>query len=136
MGWFPLASSVRSAAAALATASSSSRPVTSTMRRSKSCACSQSARGMPCRVQPEVTCEVPTGFRFLPAMRSPHEPDRGVLSHLLASLVAFLDEHRYCGKLAGGAEFGGHVSRPEIHSRCPEVVLSGSNSLKYLVPPG
>jgi len=37
-------------------------------------------------------------------MSPPHEPDLGELSHLLASLVAFLDEHRYCGELDGGAE--------------------------------
>jgi hypothetical protein len=35
---------------------------------------------------------------------SPHEPDPHELSHLLASLVAFLDEHRHCGELDGGAE--------------------------------
>ena len=38
------------------------------------------------------------------AMSSPHEPDPGELSHLLASLVAFLDEHRYCGELDGVTE--------------------------------
>jgi len=53
-GPVPLASSVRSAAAALAAESSSSRPVTSTMRRSKRCSCSQFPRLMSCRVQPEV----------------------------------------------------------------------------------
>ena len=37
-------------------------------------------------------------------MRSADEPYQGVLSHLLASLAAFLDEHRYCGELDGGAE--------------------------------
>ena len=26
------------------------------------------------------------------------------MSHLLASLVAFLDEHRYCGELDGAAD--------------------------------
>jgi len=30
--------------------------------------------------------------------------DHHELSWLLASLVAFLDEHRYCGELDGGAE--------------------------------
>jgi hypothetical protein len=34
----------------------------------------------------------------------PHEPDPAELSHLLASLVAFLDEHRYCGELDSGAD--------------------------------
>jgi hypothetical protein len=34
----------------------------------------------------------------------PHEPDPGELSRLLASLVAFLDEHRYCGEMDGGAD--------------------------------
>jgi hypothetical protein len=38
------------------------------------------------------------------AVPSTHEPDPHELSHLLASLVAFLDEHRYCGELDGGAE--------------------------------
>jgi hypothetical protein len=37
-------------------------------------------------------------------MPLPHEPDPGELNHLLASLVAFLDEHRYCGELDGGAD--------------------------------
>jgi hypothetical protein len=37
-------------------------------------------------------------------MPSSHEPDRGEQSQLLASLVAFLDEHRYCGELDGGAD--------------------------------
>ena len=37
-------------------------------------------------------------------MLSPHELDPGELSHFLASLAAFLDEHRYCGELDGGAE--------------------------------
>jgi len=37
-------------------------------------------------------------------MSLPHEPGPGELSHLLASLVAFLDEHRDCGELEGGAE--------------------------------
>ena len=45
-----------------------------------------------------------TGFRFLPAMRSPHEPSPAELSQLLASLVAFLGGHRYCGELDSGAE--------------------------------
>lgn len=31
-------------------------------------------------------------------------PDSGERSSLLASLVAFLDEHRYCGELDGGAD--------------------------------
>src|SRR5262249_2854917 len=47
MGWFPLASSVSRAAAAFSAASSSSRPVTSTMRRSKSCSWTQLPRLMP-----------------------------------------------------------------------------------------
>jgi hypothetical protein len=34
----------------------------------------------------------------------PHELDPGKLSRLLASLVAFLDEHRFCGELDGGAD--------------------------------
>ncbi len=38
------------------------------------------------------------------AMSSPHEPGSSELSHLLASLVAFLDEHHYCGELDGGAD--------------------------------
>ena len=37
-------------------------------------------------------------------MTSPHEPSPAEVSHLLASLVAFLDEHRDCGELDGGAE--------------------------------
>ncbi len=37
-------------------------------------------------------------------MPSPHEADPHELSHLLASLVAFLDEHRYCGDLDGRAD--------------------------------
>jgi hypothetical protein len=46
----------------------------------------------------------PTGFRFPFAMPSPQESGHTELSHLLAGLVAFLDEHRYCGELDGGAE--------------------------------
>jgi hypothetical protein len=37
-------------------------------------------------------------------MSSPHAPDLGELSRLLASLVAFLDEHRYRGELDSGVE--------------------------------
>jgi hypothetical protein len=37
-------------------------------------------------------------------MSSPHAPDLGELSRLLASLDAFLDEHRYCGELDGRAD--------------------------------
>jgi hypothetical protein len=37
-------------------------------------------------------------------MPSPHEPDPGELGHLLEGLAAFLDEHRSCGELDGGAE--------------------------------
>jgi len=33
-----------------------------------------------------------------------HEPDPGELSHLLEGLAAFLDEHRDCGELDGGAD--------------------------------
>ena len=49
------------------------------------------------RERPSAGCL--TGFRFPSAMPSPHEPDPGELSRLLASLVAFLDEHRYCSHL-------------------------------------
>ena len=37
-------------------------------------------------------------------MPSPHQLDQGEMSHLLTSLVAFLDQHRYCGELDGGAD--------------------------------
>jgi hypothetical protein len=37
-------------------------------------------------------------------MPSPHEPGPGELSQILASLVAFVDEHRYCGELDAGAD--------------------------------
>ncbi len=37
-------------------------------------------------------------------MPSADEFGPGELSHMLASLVAFLDEHRYRGELDGGAE--------------------------------
>ena len=37
-------------------------------------------------------------------MPSPHEPDTGELSQLLADMVAFLDEHRRCGEMDGGAD--------------------------------
>jgi len=37
-------------------------------------------------------------------MPSPHEADRGELSHQFASLAAFLDKLRYCGELDGRAE--------------------------------
>jgi hypothetical protein len=37
-------------------------------------------------------------------MPSADEFGPGELSHLFGSLVAFLDEHRYSGELAGGAE--------------------------------
>ncbi len=33
-----------------------------------------------------------------------HEPDSGELSHLLHALAAFLQEHRGCGDMDGGAE--------------------------------
>jgi len=45
-----------------------------------------------------------TGFRFLPTMPSPHEPDPGELSRLLEGLAAFLEEHRWCRELDGGAD--------------------------------
>jgi hypothetical protein len=34
----------------------------------------------------------------------PHEPDPGELSHLLHGFAAFLQEHRWCGELDGGAD--------------------------------
>jgi len=34
----------------------------------------------------------------------PHEPDPGELSRLLHGLAAFLQEHRQCGVLDGGAD--------------------------------
>ena len=54
-----------------------------------------------------------TGFRFLPAMRSPHEPSPAELSQLLASLVAFLGGHRYCGELDSGAR--GRMDLDDLH---------------------
>jgi hypothetical protein len=34
----------------------------------------------------------------------PHEPDPGELSQLLHGLAAFLQEHRWCGEMDGGAD--------------------------------
>jgi hypothetical protein len=68
MGPFPLAPSVKSAAAALAAATSSSGPVTSTMRRSKSCFCSQSPSVIPRSVQPRTQ-------RILSANRQAKPPE-------------------------------------------------------------
>jgi hypothetical protein len=38
------------------------------------------------------------------AMSSPDGPDTEELSHLLQGLAAFLDEHRQCGEMDGGAD--------------------------------
>jgi len=45
----------------------------------------------------------PSELLFPFAMPSPHEADPGERTDLLASLVAFLGEHRRCGEMDGGA---------------------------------